>query len=652
MWRKSSAPTKTRIPPEVAGIQTNFCKFPPCKNFGVPAKQTRLKGWHAKRAKNRDRYQLTRIDAFYVKMQCMLCNEIMPVKSNLAISQEHERISRYFYRDREDPARHEPTCSLRSIGFLVDPTIYGYNGKTPSKYKRYQCPECETTFSVGTSTRRQKKPHINKWIFKLLMNKVPFQRICELLEIDMSTLYHKINFLHRQCLAFAADREIRLLKGGALVDGRKKPSHFYVCLDRQEFTVNWTDADDARNTILSAIASADMRTGYVFGMNLNYDPDMDSDDINNDKVKKNDDLTLPLAYREYARLWLETDYQRAEKMWRKPKIQDDPNAALDEDYVEVEEREAEGDVENPETMTGKKLPNRGMQVHEEYTIYGHFMLLKEMLSGAEKVRFYMDRETAIRAACHTAFHKMIKDGDCEAFFIKTHKTMTNKQKNKAFTNAVAAFDAVQAGNKGKKAWEIRLIMLRREMERMTAKGKWKDKWLTHPFPSKSEPEKMVCYLTDIGTYDTDEATKNHLAWLYGKASMHAVNRFFMQIRRRVSLLERAIKSASSTGRSWYGYSPYNPETAQKLIDIFRVFYNYVKPTAVRKRKNKSNPFYDDPSTPTPNGETDPEAEEVADEKKEEDPPKKGKKKRGKTPAMRLGLARAPVRYEDIIYYSP
>jgi hypothetical protein len=67
--------------------------------------------------------------------------------------------------------------------------------------------------------------------------------------------------------------------------------------------------------------------------------------------------------------------------------------------------------------------------------------------------------------------------------------------------------------------------------------------LYHPLPSMSEPEKAVCWLTDLndGAYDDD-----HLAQLSRKASLHAIDRFFMQIRRRLSLLERPISSSSST----------------------------------------------------------------------------------------------------------
>src|SRR5574340_890270 len=53
-----------------------------------------------------------------------------------------------------------------------------------------------------------------------------------------------------------------------------------------------------------------------------------------------------------------------------------------------------------------------------------------------------------------------------------------------------------------------------------------------------------------------------------------IDRFFMQVRRRLSLLERPISTSSKAGRTWYGYSAYQPESIEKVLEIFRVFYNY------------------------------------------------------------------------------
>ena len=143
-------------------------------------------------------------------------------------------------------------------------------------------------------------------------------------------------------------------------------------------------------------------------------------------------------------------------------------------------------------------------------------------------------------------------------------------------------------------------MLKKELQRMKAIGKWKDEWLSHPLPDMSETEKAICYLTNLNDYDDD-----HLAWLYNKASLHGVDSYFMVIRRRISLLERPIRSRSNVGRVWHGYDAYDPNNIVKLLGIFRCFNNYIL---------------------------------VSD-------------KDGKTPAMRLGLFDRPVTFQEVINFQ-
>jgi len=72
---------------------------------------------------------------------------------------------------------------------------------------------------------------------------------------------------------------------------------------------------------------------------------------------------------------------------------------------------------------------------------------------------------------------------------------------------------------------------------------------------------------------------------------------------RLSLIERPVSSSASLGRRWFGYGPYKPVMVCKLLDIFRVFYNFVE-----VGRNKQ------------------------------------------TPAMWLGLAKGKITVENIIYY--
>ena len=110
----------------------------------------------------------------------------------------------------------------------------------------------------------------------------------------------------------------------------------------------------------------------------------------------------------------------------------------------------------------------------------------------------------------------------------------------------------------------------------------------------------MCWITEHDMFDED-----HVAWLYNQGSLHSADSFFAKIRRRVNILERSMHSAANAGRTSPGYAAYNPNKVITMVEIFRIVHNYV---------------------------------EIS-------------KKDKKTPAMRLGLAQAPIRYKDILYFE-
>jgi hypothetical protein len=85
---------------------------------------------------------------------------------------------------------------------------------------------------------------------------------------------------------------------------------------------------------------------------------------------------------------------------------------------------------------------------------------------------------------------------------------------------------------------------------------------------------------------------------------HHASRMFMQTRRRVSLAERSVVSSRNQRRMWSGYSAYSPAVLQRYLEIYRTYYNYCL-----------------------------------------------KGKDGRTPAMRLGLAKAPQTTDAILRFS-
>jgi transposase-like protein len=579
---------RPRIPPESGGIQVNFCKKPTCPNFGVPAAQQTARG---RSAAPRDGYALTSAGRNFPVLKCHGCGEHPPLKSNQGIHEERTRLSAYLVSPPAVTCPN-PACQNHDTALQQGRAQYQAFGKTKGGSQRYRCKACGKTFAVGLATVRQKQPHKNRLVFQLLMNKEPFRRVCEVAGISPSTLYGKLHFLHQQCLAFVREREQRLLQGLAI-------RRLYVGVDRQIYVVNWTQREDKRNVQLAAVGSADNATGYVFGMDLNFDAVLDSDEGEGQAIARGD-YHRPYPFRRHARLWLDGDYEHAvlSRRGQAPLLHDNAlHGAVATRYAEAEARE---DVEAFEAPSGTtRLPAKGMQVHAEYTLYGHFFLLRELFRGVEKVRFFLDQDSGMRAACLGAFQPRIQSRQCDAFYVRVNKELTVDERRRALAESRAKFRHTGQRHPGLTDSELKLLLIKERIRSMVSIGKWQDRWLIHPFPNMSEPEKAACYLTDYGDYDQD-----HLAWLYNKASLHAINRFFMQVRRRLSILERPILSASAARRMWFGYSAYNPETIVKLLGIFRVYYNYVL---------------------------------VA--------------KDGQTPAMRLGLAKEKVSPEDIIYYT-
>lgn len=507
---------------------------------------------------------------------CRLCGETPPLKSNLGISEEIVRLSLHLVKP-DAPSCPNEACANHGMPVSGNKARYYSIGKTGHGSQRYKCRACGKTFSTARASTRQRYPQKNLTIFKLLMNKSPMSRICEVADIAPKTFYDRLAFFHKQSLAFAGAHERKLLEGMPF-------RRLYVAVDRQDYTINWAGRKDKRNVVLRALGSADLDSGYVFGMHLNFDGRMDPARVEAEAVAAKD-YAAQYPFRRHARLWLEQDYVKAilESAARATKRGKKASKTLGDDISEVyADAAAREDVESPEDVSrAERFPVQGMQVHNEYTMYGHFFYLRQLFRGVEKVRFYFDQESGIRAACLAAFEQEIKRGDCEAFYVRLGgKDLTVDEKRKLITASRAEFRKWQDAYPRLKPSEVETLMMRAEMARAATIGKWSDKWLMHPFPNNAEPLKAMCFMTDRGQYAEDPAdlsttdNADHLARLFLKASLHPIDRFFMQVRRRLSMLERPIGTSSKAGRTWYGYSAYRPENIEAVLDVFRVFYNY------------------------------------------------------------------------------
>jgi len=550
-----------RIPPESDGIQVNHCKTVGCANFGVAALQTRgrVEGGVGS-------YLLTSGGRQLPLIQCHLCRHSTVVYSNSAIAQELARF---------DPAGSRvtgaacPNDECTSFGKPAgqQPQLYYAHGTTRAGEPRYRCKACGSTFSCGAAVRKQRRPELNREILSLVVNKVPMRRICEVLDLNPATLYGKLTYLAEVSSQFSSAHEARLTSGAV------RPKRAYVSVDRQDHLINWGSQLDRRYTTLGAIGAVENVSGYVLAMQLNFDATCNPEDVEADAVACGD-YGLARAYRRHARLWLRQDYE-----------QDGQGEGFEVDSTQA----------SLPFPSDSKPPPSGMQVHLGAMQYGMFFHLRALLGGVERVRFFLDRDPGLDNACLAAFVDAIKARRADVFVLRGNaKELTVDKKKLRIAHANWELSQFSKSAAPTDATSLKTRFLAHHLQAFRA-TRHDNPWFDYPLADMADPSKSIKYLTDFDDYDLE-----HLANLYKLATLRGVDRFFMQVRRRLSILERPIATANSARRAWHGYAAYSPKVAQQVLQIFRTYYNYAL---------------------------------VGED--------------GKTPAMRLGLAEHPVDLQSL-----
>lgn len=599
---ESAPPSKgPRIPAEVDGLQVNHCKSPQCLNFGFPASPNRPYRRAGTPPVPGDYIVAKTSHGTVPAIKCAFCNEKSPIRSNQAIAEEYARLGNHLNRQVSEPSCKTEGCSMHNIPLSKSGSQYIAFGKTAAGTQRYRCLECRKTF-IGKqkSISGQRRSEKNRDVFILVVNRVPLSRIVETTTLAPKAVYDKIEFIHDQCRLYSGSREAKLLTPDFVLP------KMYVSVDRQYYLVNWLKRDDRRAVQLNAIATADLKSGYVFGMHLNFDETVIASQIEAAAAKAGDAHLAP-PFRRYARLWLARDYDEAltdaQRRVSASFFTAPPNfndALLNDISSEYADADARTDIEESDFKNKElQLPKSGMQVREMYTMYGHFQLVARMLRNAPKVRVFMDQDSGFRAAFMSAYRDRVKERTADGFFVKVAKDATAYQKQHAVVEAKRQLILFMTENGITDEYSAQVEMMKLNVRAATPVGRWGDKWVNHPMPIASEPRKQVSWQTNLGDYD-----ENHEARLLLKASLHAVDRFFMITRRRLTKAERPVVSVRRNRAMWYGYAAYNPSYLARELEICRVYFNYC---VVGKDK--------------------------------------------KTPAMRLGLASHPVDPHEILHFS-
>ena len=144
-----------------------------------------------------------------------------------------------------------------------------------------------------------------------------------------------------------------------------------------------------------------------FSIDLNYDPALDAEFIENEAEKINDYSQLN-SFRRHARLWLRQDFESGSML---------DNVALEADYyttstttdhtVEkgIKFRYKQAKLRTDVKSGGQphkdlQLPQKGMIVRLDYCFYGHFFILKNFCRVLKKFAFTLIKNLAsVQLAC-------------------------------------------------------------------------------------------------------------------------------------------------------------------------------------------------------------------------------------------------------------
>ena len=553
-------------------LNYNVCMNPLCKNYGLPQKSYNT-------TRKPSRYGLTG-DKITTSFRCNEDKEnpdgiptlgcyTMPI-SHWSLIDEIDRLHRI---NALEPVNKE--YEFHKIGCLISYTPFDSDefykkGKNSAGSQRYQCKWCKKITSVlPNKTQRtnfnQKRNDILPLFAKLLVNKVPINRTCDVLEIGKGTYYQKLEWLYRCCLEFLETRETKPL-------AKKEFNEMWLTTDKLQYNLNnvlkkgrgrnsGKEIED-KQLQTSIVATADKNSYYVFRTDLCYDWDISLEAIEEHTHLFKEDH-LPTYVRKYDRFG---KYGVAPV---KPTKLDTQSMA---DFIKERNQ-----------FELRKHYVDGIHTRQLYTTMAHLFHIKNLVK-AKQYRFVSDDDASIQKSYLNVFHEEIKSKMAHYFLCVTDKTLTRKQARLEFNKSLVELKKF-CKDRGYPDDDLKMTAIWYIEEELryhafynkhaTALGelyitRTKNK-LKHPQATSDRGKREIDVMTDL-THLADF----EFARLLEGVNDNAINMFFQMARRRLFILERPLSTSRGDGLS-YIYSNFNPKYAQMAITILRTYYNFCNP---------------------------------------------------------------------------
>lgn len=575
--------------------------------------------------------------------------------SNEAYEEERHRLW------TQNGALEGPFCGNCGTGYLEKPEEFifnGANGKPSRKvgHKKGSVPRSRSVrvihkpckglpgarFTVSSEHRRQKKRDENIEILSLLANGTGLHDIRRILrtprgetEPGMSRLYDRIFWLERTLLAYekAQLAEWRKRVKRQRIKEGKPYTHTRIAHDDIVVGVNWQTKIDRKITQLNCSVSADIRSGYVFRCDVDFDPTIDPLEVIEDAYfgvardsslrkhyrNSNGTFTAPLLHfqRPTARFDEPALFSAAEKrlchfVGRTVKAFDAAGEALSpEAYTATQAASARADeIEHLRdhwfNLVKHERDSRnafdGVMTRDTYTKAASLACLKWMIPSG-KLTLVGEKEGQMARVVPHIFREEILADRFEWAVIGFKKDATIdriREKQAEFSEGLAEWrkmyphlapwEALQSWTSANLSAAYRSDPIDQSKSSLVgpnlASAAFPRLWVKSPIQTANEIYKTVGFpilspryraayrrLGIDGEID-DPELRAAITRRVIHATIQPTSTFMNAIRERVSIIQHAGGRSSRVGATYINGAAYNPRVLIALMNIWRVHYNF------------------------------------------------------------------------------
>lgn len=334
MKRLSNLSLAQILPNPVGDLDFNCCPDPECQNFGVGAdmgtqrflgrnaptrkaaaflSNSSAMGLGAYKIHNGSSDDLRRVSTVFEfandfrtwvdgrDIKCQAVRTTGPCDSSISLLSNDHLLDEINRLRSSNGVLDGPACGACGQLYLDAPKDFVLNGANGKKARRSTAETSRPNgvrlihtpcrgkkgarFTVSLAHVRQRRSADNVQILQALVNGAGINDLVRMLSpsgsgrtCGVSRVYDRIFWLEQQLLAFERE-QLRRWRDAAIASGEN--ARHQIAHDDIALNINWETSEDRRITQLNCSASADVRSGYVYRIDVDFDPSVDPDSFFN-----------------------------------------------------------------------------------------------------------------------------------------------------------------------------------------------------------------------------------------------------------------------------------------------------------------------------------------------------------------------------------